>query len=1360
INVGPDHDLPCPSTAAAADGFHATTSSTTAALDDLFQRAQQDHPRLSSISRDEFQTTLWAALDANPDLVTPCLAQTFPQTKYLDWLMEDLSEWTPDDATVSAQHARWISFQLMSNSTKFSAPLWHEFRTANLVTILHLLLSQGAMGRLQILWRRHVCLELVDAFSVQSLPLDVPAATVTHWIRHEVLPVHQYFNVPVDKLALGIVERAKVMATEGDIEGALLWTTVVCPQLLPPERLWKQSKAHEHDPARQVHIQLQQLVYLASVPGLAMAMLDRVQVADMLPMELTNHVEPFLAITSKSALDDVLVDYVMEKAAEIPVLAAPLKWTVAVEVVQFGLLYLDTIPHMGQALLSFVSSLLAQSPSHRGFERVVNTTLQLALRQVHQLRTLYDVPLSMEAFQARSQHPQILLPLLQPWLDALRHQPAPSLKRKRHIPTVAVVVSRHMTIEGTNALTRTQQCSLLLGMPTGEFRAFLGVQAASIGDVDQALRFARNTNATAMKQVAVALLKYMVVSSQISHRRLRLARDLLVNCVTHESCTTTMDQDVTLLKQVALLCSIHDHTTDQSDARDELFQTYLPWRIYEHWYREAAVTLKPSVLPLAMTYAMSQQHATTESIALSAKQLISYLVDVQAPQLALSVLLSAPVIPDDAIEVPYLFAFRSDRRDHKAIQDVVPLLLDATSLDLYCALEFTRQYNIPDSVPCLLYVKALLLTSTDYKSQIVGVLEDVHEHELIPLLLSVLPKLSGTDYDRLLFVFNLLQKSAYTEQDEVQNRVQVLHFLQHYTPQLCFHAIMSDPWSVLASQLTATTVGQLVSLCTPLDIDADEMYMRLIKNMIQGDPSSLSFDSFRGILSKFSQVDHKITTAEWLSKKIPRSSFAISAVQFALDMSQQPSHPKTQRLQQTLVQLQTTECWNAMSQEFDGAALPEPQDSPKKLIELVYFKYGQQAWTTQTSVVHDAALKIATLNDADLATIQHEIRWKWLSARHTKPPTQQTVWNYLTDDDEDARLGRLLYISWTGDPNVLHELVKYACDPVPRAGLTYRVKYRALQIVQQIADTFQLETETLIPDSMAVPLSELKQSCRLLVMFEELQHPHSLASFVKSDKESLVRGLWREHYHDPAVVILISELMVSYAIANDSLWHRVLQQMVSLAMFPTLFHLLRPLIRQFPSVDLKPFFEQTIRWPLQHMDKGIVPANVECILEEIVFLIQQCPFIQSLNVVDIVQLLHTMSTQFEMFSQYAVQSAFGIPQVAARTALLCHLCDTNHAYVVPIFEYLANLSPLDVVDADFFASYIVSHPQAQQTLVQSVGGQRYCEWIARRPDTSAMDHALAFLYVFFKGFILTGACLNDDVVVAGWNTADSTTRTT
>ncbi|ETW04763.1 hypothetical protein, variant [Aphanomyces invadans] len=1561
---------------------YASNSLPSKSLNDLFRDMQLP---TCTVSREEFQTALWTALDINHDQVAICLNQTFPQSQYVDWLMDDLREWRPDDPTVTAQHARWITFQLMTNSTSFSATLWHEFRSANMVHILQLLLSQGALGRVQILWRRHVCLELVETFDVTLLPLDLHAATVTSWIQHEVLPAFHHYKVPIEKLALEIVERAKIIATEGDIEGALLWTTVVCPQVLPPERLWKQS-ALEKDATRHLHIQLQQLVHLgnqfdfyvsfeafqaATVAGLAMAMLDRVQLPDMLPAELTSHVEPFLVIASNLTLDDILVDYVLEKAAEIPfdvkrccilldkiaslekraksalvvlqsiplpylpsmlelaanaanwssvfqmelqeqlrlmqleelfrqyglkydihdarlparfcrylctqvdnpqafgdalnlaqashqlrkervivqhmqnvllaswsdnrsiqllqaieAIEAPRKWAIAAEVVQFGLMYLDTLPHMSHLLLAFVSPLMAQNPIHRGFERVVNSTLQHALRQVDQLRALHNLPMSMNTYQSPSQHPELLESLLQPWLDALI-QPSPSLKRKRNAPGEGARESRPMTTEGTNALTKTQQCSLLLGMSTFDFRAFLGVQAASRGDIDQALRFARNTNATVMKQVAVALLRYMVVSKQVNHRRLRIARELLVACTTHDTCSS-MDQDVSLLKQVSLLCMINDHTADQSDARDELIHTYVPWRIYENWYRGAAITLNASVIPLALSYTMAQQLSSVhEHVPSASKQLVSYLVEVQAPQLTLSVLLNTTHVPEDTFEVlaqqqdlmlsqilyshqidrdlalGYMLsmdqqtafsalnkrlvrenvyndfarlqqlahlgsqvartwqqigflhictelevnskwwhhlnllgitcdhkAFRSDRRDQKAIQAVVPQLLEATSLDLYCALEFTRQYNIPDSVPCLLYVKALLLSSNDYTSRIVGVLEDVHEHELIPLLLSILPKLDGTDYDRLLFVFNLLQKTTYTEQDEVQNHIQVLHFLKHFTPKLSFHAIMSDPWSVLEAQLTAATVGQLVSLCSPLDIDADEMYMRLIKNMIEGDISSLSFELFRGILNNFSVLNHKITTAEWLSKKICHASFAIPAIEFALEISlSQPDHPKTTRLQQTLLQLKTEEIWNAMSQEFDGAPLPETPLDPKKLIEAIYFKYGQQAWSIQSSTVHDNAAKIAALHNAPLSKIQLDIRWKWLTARHQKPP--QSVWRYDVDDEERTRLDRLLYISWTHDVQVvLQELVKYACDPIPRAGLTYRVKYRALQVVESIAQSLQFQADTFLPGSMSVSLTELKQSCRLLVLFEELQYPHALASFLKCDKESLVRGLWREHYQDPAVLVLISELMVAYSIANESLWHRVLDQMVTLSMFPTIFHLLRVLVRQFPSVDLKPFFEQAIMWPLQTLDRDVPPAHVDRVLQDIVFLIQQCPFIDSLKIAEIVHLLHTLSIQLpdiRNLAHYAVQCAFGIPQVTTRTTLLCQLCESKVSYVEPIFDYLANLSPLEVIDADFFVNYILEHPKAQETLIQSRHGQAYCETVARLADTTAMDHALAFL---------------------------------
>ncbi|KAF0691647.1 Aste57867_17177 [Aphanomyces stellatus] len=1549
-------------------------------LDEIFRAMQNP---VCSISREEFQSALWQALDTNPEMLSSCLSQDFPRCCLIDWLLEDLNEWKPEDEYIRAQHARWVTFQLMSNSATFSATLWHEFRSANFVHVMEVLISQGAMGRLQILWRRHASMELVAFFSLSSLPLEIPAAAVTAWLSQEVIPSFQYYKVSMETLSISIVKRATLVANEGDIEAALQWTSVICPQILPPERLWKQTFS-EKDPVRLVHVQLQQLVYLgkehdfhvsyetfqmATVGRLAMAMLDRVQLPSLLSSELNRHVEPFLAKSSSMSLDDVLVEYVQEKASEIPfdehrciallkkitalekrakstlvvlqsihlpyspamldlavegsimqsscqmelqeqlrlmqleelfrqyglkydlrdirlparfcrylctqvdnpnafidalnlaqashqlqkervivqymqnVLLAPAngqridqllsalesidpprKWSAAVEVVQFGLQFLNTQAHLSQLLLLFITPFMQLASGHRGFERVVNATLQHSLRQLHQLGIVFNLPISMTTYQSKSEHPKILTSLLQPWLQAIR-QPTHSLKRKR--TTTSTSTPRQMTTDGTNALVRAQQCSLVLGMSTGEFRAFLGVQAATEGDVDQALRFSRNTNASSMKQVAVALLRYMVASKHMNQRGLYLARDLLVQCVIHESCSNIHD-DVALLKQVHLLCSIYDHTKDQAEARDELYQTYQPWRVYDLWYRGAALTLQASVLPLTISYVMAlHQNVDGERIMMTCRQLISHLVDIQAPQLALAVLLNMPSVPDDALEVMrmqldqmlslilyshqidrdlalgYMLsmeqqtafsalnkrltrenvyndfarlqqlarlgseaartwqqigflhicteletnakwwhhlnllgitcdhkAFRSDRRDHKALQAIVPQLLEATNLDLYCVLEFTRQYNIPDSVPCLLFVKALLLSSNDYASQIVGVLDDIHEHELIPLLLSIFQKLSSTDYERLLFVLNLLQNSSYAEQDEVQNRIQVLHFLQHYTPPLPFHAIIADPWSVLESELSASTVGQLVSLCSPLDIDADEMYMRLIKCMIEGDTASLSFESFRGLLSNFSETDHKITTAEWLSKKIDHSSFSIAAVQFALDLSLAiDTHPKTPRLRQTLLHLQSEDIWNNMSQQYDGAVLPDIQD-PKKLIETIYHKYGHLAWQTQSSLVHETASQVAKLHKINIISAQQEIRWKWLTIRHKKP--QQSVWDMSDDFNEGNLLDRLIYISWTGDKENIQELVKYASDPLPRAGLTYRVKYRALQVAEKLAEVMQISINNFLPSSISATMTELKQSCRHLVLFEELQYPHSLMTFLKCDKEGLVRGLWREHFQDPIVLTLISELMLSYSIPNSSLWQRVLQQMISLEMFPTLFHILRPLIRQFPSVDLRNIFEQIVLWPLHHLNSDVPKSKLERILKEIVLLIQQCPFIENLNVVGIARSLHAQSQEYPdmpILAYYAVQTAFCIPRVESRQGFLCQLCDEDKTYTIHIFEHLVNLSPLQPLEADFLVQYVVLNPTAQEKLLQSALGKAYSDFVARLVDSQAMDFVLAYLYV-------------------------------
>ncbi|CAK4182517.1 unnamed protein product [Aphanomyces euteiches] len=1085
-------------------------------LESMFQSMQQPD---CTISRDTFQSRLWSALDESPDCFSQCITQVFPNYIHNDWLFEDLKHWNPDDQTISHHHSRWITFQLMASTTDFSLHLWQEFRSANFVDVLHLLMSQGAIGRLQILWRRHFNVQLIQAFSLRPLPMEISAKSVTHWLRQEVLPSYHFHNISTEALSLDIVERAMAVASEGDVDGALQWTSVMCPHLLPPERLWKGSLP-ESDPLRLVHIQLQQMLHLskhhdfhvsfeafqmATVAGLAMAMLDRVQSPSLLLVELSSHVEPFLKISSNTSLSDVLVEYVEEKAGEIPfdeqrcrilldkieplekrakatlvilrsihlpyshsmlelavtaarwpsscqmelqeqfrlmqleelfrkyglkydirdprlparlcrylctqvdnadafddaltlaqashqmkrervvvqfmqnvlmanfthercnqltkaleAVDAPIKWSVAIEVVQFGVMFLESYTHLSQ-LLAFVTSLASFSCNHRGYWRVINVTFQHALRQISHLQSAYQLPVSLESFCNKSCHEVLLKPILQPWLGALR-QPTQSLKRKRS--AVTPTMPREMTAEGAASLVRAQQCSSLLGMSNNNFRAFLGKQAAAVGDIDQTLRFTRNTDASTLKHVALALLQYMVMSKQTNSRGFGVARDILVLCVTHESCTT-LSEDVVLLKQASLLSTMLELTTDQAEARDEHYQLHLPWRIYDLWYRGVALTLHPSIMPLAINYVMNQYNlADQEQILMSCKELVSHLDDVQAPQLAVSVLLNLTSIPQDALTM------------------------------------------------------------------------------------------LGTQLDQML----------------------------------------------------------------------------------------------------------------------------------------------------------------------------------------------------------------------SLTLYSHQI-------------------------DKDLALGYMLSMD------------------------------------QETA--FSALNKRLVRENVYNDFARLQQACRHLVSFEELQYPHSLSTFIKCDKESLVRGLWREHFQDTAVLALISELMVSYSISNPSLWLRVLQQMTNLSMFPTIFHILQPLIREFPSVDLHSVFEQTLMWPLHNIDPSLPSSKIGRVLEEIVLLIQQCPFIESLNVTEVVHLLHEAAQKnhhLPILADCAVRCAFGIPRVSIRQKTLCQLCDDNETYVIPIFQYLVDLSPLQQpLEAVFLVDYLITNPGAQEILVQSPLGRKYCDWIAILPQTEALDLVVAFL---------------------------------
>uniref|UniRef100_K3WD73 Uncharacterized protein n=1 Tax=Globisporangium ultimum (strain ATCC 200006 / CBS 805.95 / DAOM BR144) TaxID=431595 RepID=K3WD73_GLOUD len=274
-------------------------------------------------------------------------------------------------------------------------------------------------------------------------------------------------------------------------------------------------------------------------------------------------------------------------------------------------------------------------------------------------------------------------------------------------------------------------------------------------------------------------------------------------------------------------------------------------------------------------------------------------------------------------------AFQSERRDLAHIRRLVPALIVKSNYDFYTVLEFTRHYQIDDNYPSLSYVEALLLKKNaspddlEYQDKIAGVLEDIHEQHLVALLLKSIPKISGTDYNRLIFVFRvLLENTSYPEKSEVERRIEVLYILKAHTAnqarkaatvdeiqdvdnslgaavpdQVSFHELIAKPRKLLTQILNQENFGVLFDLAEPLRLQTDELQMLLLKNMVQrylrpgasghGNESasidaSPQFEVFHEVLSRLTETENKVTAGEWLAENFPFGEEKLKALEFAL----------------------------------------------------------------------------------------------------------------------------------------------------------------------------------------------------------------------------------------------------------------------------------------------------------------------------------------------------------------------------------------------------------------------------------------------------------------------------------------------
>uniref|UniRef100_A0A8C9N345 Kinetochore associated 1 n=1 Tax=Serinus canaria TaxID=9135 RepID=A0A8C9N345_SERCA len=118
-------------------------------------------------------------------------------------------------------------------------------------------------------------------------------------------------------------------------------------------------------------------------------------------------------------------------------------------------------------------------------------------------------------------------------------------------------------------------------------------------------------------------------------------------------------------------------------------------------------------------------------------------------------------------------------------------------------------------------------------------------------------------------------------------------------------------------------------------------------------------------------------------------------------------------------------------------------------------------------------------------------------------------------------------------------------QPFGDTQLTFAHRTRAFRCLLYLADTNTVES------LFKKPIEKVKyflKCCIYLAEFEILNIPYTYESFHKSPKEGMIKGLWKNHSHEPRAVRLVTELSLEYQVYDPQLWNGLLQKLLGFNM--------------------------------------------------------------------------------------------------------------------------------------------------------------------------------------------------------------------
>ncbi|TMS04120.1 Kinetochore-associated protein 1 [Larimichthys crocea] len=547
--------------------------------------------------------------------------------------------------------------------------------------------------------------------------------------------------------------------------------------------------------------------------------------------------------------------------------------------------------------------------------------------------------------------------------------------------------------------------------------------------------------------------------------------------------------------------------------------------------------------------------------------------------------------------------------------------------------------------------------------------------------------------------------------------------------RLPFHLLMQTKhyWKIICPELSEETFPTLLLISKLMKVSLDKLYMSaanhvfekkmkplLLEQRKKGQGHGYNKETFKvaKTMMKYIQCiqspEWAAATAHKITQELPPGYEKTQSLRFCLALGdawlKDPNLEEAARargetfLSKLKLQFQRSATENTLiTSHLNSPEHLKLTGLPARLIVALYEHSSVEQHYRDTGSqtypdIHAVVKEIATINNVDLLKIRNMLLEKWICK--TGPAVTKDIGNYecVSNIEEDPDLMRLVYMlqSCPMDDAVrlLKPILSAETWPLSTSGprLTFCHRTRALLCLVRLADAATLEAQLQIPRTKI----QYYLKCYIFVsQLEALNIPYTVQSFLNSPKEGLVKGLWKNHSHEPQAVRLVADLCLEYQVYDPQLWNSLLQKLLGFNLISHLQRVLEAVVavpalweissfsRTWRSMILAPFVSASV--PLS--------PDQQATLYRTFFLLLKCPFLLNLDLIGIAN----------RFAQ------FNLPAFALGTLLLVP-CANKKAQQIQGFLSVCNpVAVLEQVDELMNTGELASIPsQVRDTVLMFI----------------------------------------------------------